>query len=384
MPTNRGERGQGGVVALALALALGLASARADDGAASAPSAPPPDAGATPATRGLKLGLSYPPMRDAGQMAFTARHLRALDVRLVRYEERWALREPTPGAFQWGPLDARIAFAQAHQVSLLLNIRADGPAWAVGPVRNAESAVFANAPAFSNFVAKLVQRYRGRIAKLQFGNEWHSEFWYAGTAEEFVYWNNLFYDTVKQHAPELPVVLGGLSIGGLRGLAVLDGRLNYYYDDAGRKRTGPQLERLRRSVRAQALSRRIDTVLQGSRYDLLDLHLYDDAEDWPAMVASIRARVPDKAFIVSEFGGPNADWEPYSEKVHAQRLETYIRTLEDLGVTEAYYYKLVVTNALEATSPHRYSTLLDGQLREKPAYDVFRAHSRGQYGAANP
>lgn len=368
------------------ALVLGIATHAyaIGEGAALTPR-PEPSANAAVATQdSLKLGLSYPPMRDAAQLAFTAQHLEALDVRLVRYEERWENREPAPGRFHWAPLDARMAFVRTHGLSLLLNIRTSGPDWAVGPRRNAESAVCTNAPAFSNFVSTLVLRYRGDLAKLQFGNEWQGEHWYIGSAADYVYWQNLFYDTVKAHAPEIPVVLGGLSVGSLRALAVLDGRLPSYRNEQGRLLTAAQLQRLRQSPRMTALNQRVQTVLSQARYDILDLHLYDDVEHWPLFVAAAKARAPLKPIIVSEFGGPNPTWETYSDAYQAERLDAYVQMLTTLGISEAYYFTLVRPQAATSTAPHQQSTLIGTDLQPKPAYEVFRKHSRGQYAPGEP
>jgi len=43
----------------------------------------------------------------------------------------------------------------------------------------------------------MLNRYKNQIAKIQFGNEWNLEFWYAGTAQDFVAANNILYDLTK-------------------------------------------------------------------------------------------------------------------------------------------------------------------------------------------
>ncbi|NRA12602.1 MAG: hypothetical protein HRT57_11665 [Crocinitomicaceae bacterium] len=45
--------------------------------------------------------------------------------------------------------------------------------------------------------------------------------------------------------------------------------------------------------------------------------------------------------IVSEFGGPNINYEPYTQTYQADRLFQYIKKIDSLKIEEAYYFKLI-------------------------------------------
>jgi len=330
-----------------------------------------------PRTEDLRLGLSYPPLADVEQRTFTAEHLRALGVRHIRYETRWALREPRRGRFDWAPLDARMAFCERENLSLMLTVRADGPDWAVRAPRNPQSAVIDDTTAFTNFIARLVQRYPGAIDKIQFGNEWHATYWYAGTAEDYVRSQNLLYDTVKAYAPGIEVVLGGFSVGALRALAAIDGLADSYMHEDGRVYSGEELTKRLTSARAMTFRRRVGEVLASARFDVLDLHLYDDPERWQLYVATMRRRVPGKPIIVSEFGGPHAEREPTTAAYQAERLRYYIQALCAIEqVREAYFFTLVRLRPEHCKTGHGYSCLIGPAKEQKPAYDVFASFTR--------
>jgi hypothetical protein len=85
----------------------------------------------------------------------------------------------------------------------------------------------------------------------------------------------------------------------------------------------------------------------------------------------------DHPIIVTEFGGPNLFWEqPYSDAFQAERLAEYIRTLDRMGIPEAYFFKLVQSDS--ANPAHRESGLfkmVNGTPSPKPAFEVFQSFS---------
>ena len=326
----------------------------------------------------LELGLSFPPVNNADQREFTEEQLEALSVRLVRFAENWRNREPEPGRYNWTPLDGRLDWVQENRVSLLLTIQSNGPDWACDPdYRNERSCVYLDQQDFSNYVHALLQRYPNQIDKIQFGNEWMSQYWYAGSAQDFVRFHNILYEAVQTHSPHTLVVLGGFSYGTLKVMAFCEGYLDTY--EAIR---GGQVIELNRNEcetsEAHAIRERILFVLENAFYDLLDFHFYDDVENWPIILDVSQELFPTESpIIVSEFGGPNLFWElPYSDEFQAERLVEYIQTLDLMGIEEAYFFKLVQSDS--ASPAHRQSGLFmvdNGVLIPKPAYEVFLAFS---------
>lgn len=155
----------------------------------------------------LELGLSFPPVGDVTERTFTQTHMNVLGVDRIRFGEHWALREPSPGVFSWSGLEQRIDWAYTNNIDVLLTIQSDGPAWACSGVQNPRSCVFNNNQDFKFYIDSLLQRYSGKIDKIQFGNEWQDHFWYAGNAQDFIDANNILYNSVQQYSPTTSVVL---------------------------------------------------------------------------------------------------------------------------------------------------------------------------------
>ena len=216
----------------------------------------------------LELGISFPPVADGQQRDFTAPLLQELGVKRIRIADRWSFREPTPGVFNWGPLDERIAWAEAQGLAILLTIQSEGPDWACSSVSNTNSCIYNNNADFQNYVEQLLQRYPNRIAKIQFGNEWMSDFWYIGTGAQFAAANNIVYDAVQQYSPDTKVVLGGFTSISLRIMAACDGLIEVLQDDDGNTYNRQYLDdNCGTDPTVQQARAKIDVVLNTARYD---------------------------------------------------------------------------------------------------------------------
>lgn len=318
----------------------------------------------------VTLGISFPPVADASQMSFSKTHLDILGVNKIRFAESWALREPVQGNFNWAPLDDRINWAYNNNYEILLTIQSNAPAWACSPVQNSQSCVFNDNNDFKSYIDSLLQRYSGKISKIQFGNEWQSDFWYIGNAGDFIAANNVLYNSVQINSPSTKVVLGGFSTISLRFLAGCNGYVTSFYDDDGIYYDSSYLITNCPKPAIQDIKIRIDSVLQFALYDILDLHFYDDVEQWDEYYANFSDTIT-KPIIVTEFGGPNMNYENYSESFQTNRLYQYIKKLDSLQIQEAYYFKLV-----EGTSNPAHSTsglIADTTLIEKSSYYLFKS-----------
>jgi len=343
---------------------------------------------------GIKLGISYPLVGDDQEREFTLQHLKTLNANLIRNSIHWKFREPERGKFNWKGDDDRIDFFNDNGISLLLTIESNGPDWACSSLNNEQSCVYNNEEDFRNFISAFLTRYKGKIDKIQFGNEWDNNFWYVGTAEEFTIFNNILYEETKKIDPNVQVVLGGITIVWPFSIAGCEGTLdsiqtndNYYCNPelttcVGEFRNIPEDCQTEETL---DILERVNYVLENANYDIVDIHLYDDVENWPIYYGAIKNKV-SKPIIVTEFGGPyvdncNADYsscglgpaetaDQYSDDYHAERVEKYIKMLNELGIKEAYYFKLVESDS--STLHHRKSGLIDRNLEEKPAYFVFK------------
>jgi hypothetical protein len=153
-------------------------------------------------------------------------------------------------------------------------------------------------------------------------------------------------------------------------LAGCNGYVTSFYDDDGNYYDSSYLITNCPTSAIQNVKIRIDSVLKFALYDVLDLHLYDDVELWDEYYANFSDSIT-KPIIVSEFGGPNMNYENYSESFQTNRLYQYIKKLDSLQIQEAYYFKLV-----EGTSNLAHSTsglISDTTLIEKSSYYLFKS-----------
>ena len=340
-----------------------------DDDTISAPTTEPEIEETQNQSLNYNLGISYPPVSDQEQREFTAPLLKDLNVDIIRIGEKWAFREPEEGDFNWSSLDDRISWAEKNDINVLLTIESNGPDWACSEQQNSNSCVFNDNDKFKNYVELLLQRYPNRISKIQFGNEWQSNFWFIGTEQDFVAANNIVYDAIQQFSPQTEFVLGGFTTISLRYLAGCNGLIDEFYDDEGNFYTREFLDEDCTHPDILKVVDRIDYVLQNASYDLVDIHLYDDAENWNVYFENFKAMV-QKPIIITEFGGPNVNIEPITEEYQSERLELYINVIDSLDIEEAYFFKLV-----EGTNnpAHIESGLInDSDLVKKLSYFTFK------------
>ena len=319
----------------------------------------------------LELAISFPPVENNSQRKNTQEVLADLNVKKIRFAEEWKFREPSKDDYNWGPLDDRLNWAKENGYEIMLTIQSNGPDWACVGVSNDNSCVF-DTVEFKQYITDLLKRYPNQLDKIQFGNEWQSDFWYVGTAEEFTVANNILHSAVQTYSPETQVVLGGFTAISLRFMAGCAGKLVDFQDDEGLIYDDDYLNANCTGPEGIELFSRINYVLDNCDYDLLDMHLYDDPENWSAIVNHFTS-VTTKPVIVSEFGGPNSLYEDDSDEYQAKRLYDYIVTLDSIGINEAYFFKLVQGTKNKA---HVKSGLMKGPFNSKKrSYFVFRKFS---------
>lgn len=318
------------------------------------------------------LGISFPPVADIEQRNFTEPLLNDLNVKIIRIGENWSFREPTQGNFNWAPLDDRINWATVNNIDVLLTIQSNGPDWACSDTQNSNSCVYTDNENFKNYIEQILQRYPNQISKIQYGNEWQSDFWYIGDAQQFVAANNIVYNAIQQYAPYTDFVLGGFTTISLRFLAGCNGLVNSFYDDEGNFYNQEFLDENCNSIEIQSVVDRIDYVLNNTLYDIADIHLYDDVENWMMYYNNFKTMI-DKPIIITEFGGPNVNIEPDTEQYQSDQLKLYIETIDSMDVSEAYFFKLV-----EGTNnpAHVKSGLIDNvTLEKKLSFFTFQSYN---------
>ncbi len=326
----------------------------------------------------FRMGMSYPPLKTNQQRKLTNYHCEKFGINLVRTGVSWSYSEPTQGTFTWSGFDKRMNFFRDNGYDILLTIASDGPDW-VNDLSTPESSTFKNTTAFEVYLRALFTRYKNyNIHKVQFGNEWPNSYQFIGTAEQYTNYSNTVYNIIQEITPTTTFVLGGIAVSNLRMAAAY-----YNYTETYRPGTnstiysGTELQEILASEVVKTAVERVSYVLANASYDELDLHLYDDYENWGAYVTMVKDLIPGKPIIVSEFGGPNVFWEKYSNKKQAQHLNNSILALNDLDIDEAYYFKMVQSST--STPQHRKSSLFTSLLGIKPSYYVMQIFTTGYF-----
>lgn len=324
----------------------------------------------------IAAGMSFPPFANSKQIEFTVAELDKLAVDRIRIAIDWRHREPERGDFYWEPMDVRMKAAAEHDISVFLTIASVPPDWAKLPP-GGDGANRMDEEALRNFIEAVLLRY-DNIDKIQFGNEWETgardgtAYISPSSVEKFVLYTNILHDAVQRHSPETQVVLGGLT----RAYPMMEYfvKNGAYPDFSGitlsrgvsMEDLEARVDRLQAEYEQNGIQQNIEYVLANASYDILDIHLYDDPENWSEYLSVMP---DDRPILVSEFGGPNSEFEETSAAYQAERMEDYIDAIEQLPIIEAYYFKLVDSKA----SYHQDSGLYYGSLRPKPARNVFAA-----------
>lgn len=321
----------------------------------------------------LNIGIAYPGIAHERGRKEVEPALRELGALHIRIEDIWTQRQKVAGPFDWKPLEERLHFAAQLGLKVFLHVPARGPRWAVGQPRNDRAHVFTRMDAFGVYCDTLAKRFGERLHAVQFGNEWQVEYWYPGTPEQFLEAHNRFAQAFRTHSPGTRIVMGGFSIGVLRTLSALDGHDTPLYDKQGKPLSKTRRDRYLASDRVRAVEERIRIVMAGADYDVLDAHVYADAEYWHAYVSSLRNRFPGNPVVVSEFGGPDLRYEPADSAYAAMRMAVYLETLNAMEVEEAYFFRMHPTPTM--SSSHAMSWLIGPEGRQ-PSFNVIRDWNR--------
>jgi len=343
-----------------------------------------PDAGDL-TLKNLELGIAFPPVQTAPQTADTVKTMRDLGLTRVRIGCDWSLREPERDRFYWEPLAYRLEQFYQADISVLLSLETHAwPAWLPEDAEHDDPETLEE---FREFTRELLRLYGGKIDKIQVGNEWNWEIdrFFNGDEEAYIAYTVILAREVEAFRQETGqagpvIVLGSFSArhalafdqGLIRGIR-MEGVPVYQESTAAYSRL-PGDERI---------SPRVRKVLAGSSYEMLDIHFYDDWQDWPLHLQAFQSAVFQATgrtgvpVLVSEFGGPYPQglyglFGPPRDSLLALRLPDYVRTLDALPVREAYFFKLRQGNT---DIEHLDSFLVNRMGLRTPAYRVMKGFS---------
>ncbi|HBE02965.1 MAG: hypothetical protein A2096_00900 [Spirochaetes bacterium GWF1_41_5] len=328
----------------------------------------------------VQWGISFPPGRTPNELAFTAVYYQKAGIKRLRLSENWSLREPKKGSFNWPPLDARVNWADKNHFLLMLTLETEAPDWARSPAPPRGNGFCRSEDDFRRYISALLDRYAGKLDKIQFGNEWDSFAGYNGTAADYLRFHQIVAEETRRRSPQTKVILGGITAawpwyteGAARIKTIHFPENMPWATDYSAERLLNKLVRARKKWETNGFEQRFITVLSRASFDILDIHLYDFPEQWAWMIESFR-KLCSRPIIVSEFGCPNPEYEKYSQIYQAERLELAMNTLAQLPISEAYHFTLVD----HPGAYHKQNGLLNTRGKEKKAWAVFTAFIKKQ------
>ncbi|MDP2812537.1 MAG: cellulase family glycosylhydrolase [bacterium] len=304
-------------------------------------------------TNELEFGLDVN-MRTRAETDFSISVMNDLGINKTKIWENWILREPVSGEYIWAGLDMRVNSLSAADKDIIFIIKPVGIvngsiSWYCRvDLANQDSCVFKPEyeDDFAKYIQAIVQRYPGKIDKIEFSNEWDSNLHFIGTAQDYVKYANILYDTVKKYSPDTKVSLGSITKWPLIYVAACKLNLiNEFYND-GQLVSDKQRTTWCRSNDVIAKNEKVAYVFANAKYDMVDVHFYDDPENWDEYMTALQSNfnVNNKPVIVTEFGGPNENdtrFDPYSEEFQATELQRYLDALTPLPILEAYYFRMI-------------------------------------------
>jgi hypothetical protein len=325
----------------------------------------------------VEFGISHPPLKGTvgsdgvDALEFSSSALARFNVKWISTTEFWTWRQPTRNTFAWKIFDEKVAFAKKHSLQIFLVIAGDAPSWACSPAapRDGEYCPLHDTEsknAFLAFVEELLRRSNGSLGAVAFGNEWDRGSWIGFPAEEFIERSNAVFDAAKRIAPQVKVVAGSLSVGYLQWEAACAGLIPKVVDME--TYSGSEVTEYC-AQKFPARNKKVQQVLRHLKSDAIDLHLYDDPENWTMYVERISRTWQGRSLWISEFGGPNQIAEPYSEAQHALKIANYVRAIRTLPASLALHFKLLEDG--ENYPTHLHSAFFRSDL--SPKEEVIRA-----------
>jgi hypothetical protein len=224
-----------------------------------------------------------------------------------------------------------------------------------------------------------LQLYGSTIAYIQLGNEWNWELdeYFYGNDELYIRLSNILFVVLEAMTIENPprVLLGSLSIGGLRAVAFASGSLDNVTFPKGDLYSQEDISRA--DALASTMIPRMEEILGQVNYHGVDLHLYDDYWNWPIYMEELQnlsnqtgKDTQEYFYVASEFGGPHPELEDDTQAFRAIRVNEYVHALDHLPLQWALFFKLVEDPGPGVAHPN--SFLLDQELRETLSYEMLR------------
>jgi len=200
-------------------------------------------------------------------------------VKWLRVDVYWDMIEHKKGRLKWGYLDSILSGPDDCNYMLTIYCCAQ---WATGALQMFPSRLPEEMDDYTNFLKKIVTRYKGKVRFWQIENEIEisSQFWTGGVTDYAILLKSA-YKTIKSVDQNLYVIAQGLT-GGMK-VESFNGHCEKTFDGM--------------------------LGLAKGYFDMVDIHLYEEYEtygqrlDW--MKKTMDSHGVDVPIIVTEMGGPD-------------------------------------------------------------------------------
>lgn len=327
-----------------------------------------------------RLGLAFPG-KDEKYYAV----LDEAGLGVVRLGVSWAYREPKRGKYDWRGLDNQIVALQNRGIKPFLTLYSDAP-WGVrdlsSPVKNKRPK---NLKVWQTFVTNLVERYDGdgkldapglktKVLYYQVANEWISNQnksgGWNGTADELIGFINASYDAVKQADADAVFVMGGVAAFNLDLMAMLKGISHdsvhqKFSADSSVTVTPDMLD----SLGYRTTQYDVYKVLESSKYDYADVHLYGETRRNKYRIEAIKQHTK-RPLLSSECGGPSLDYrDSYKSSEHFTAVFDW--NLSSLSQDLSFCLWFQLGEGPGATWGNRKVALFDDAQKPKPGFYAY-------------
>ena len=312
----------------------------------------------------MKIGLSYQPGTVEAQS-----FIEDLNVKYVHRGVSWYWGERVKGLYRWDLIDPRMDIYEESGCKFTATIGLSAfPPWDY------------TIEDFENFFRAYLERYQGRIHQISLGNEWfvQSHRTNIKTPEEYTQYNNLLYDLVQEICPEVKVVLSAFCFGTIFDYASCQkGWTEELRDNSKYLSQFYTLEELlERCENFEALNNKVTYVVNHCNFDRVDIHLYDDYENWHHYFDMVRGYFPNKEIICTEWGGPNYTFENNGDIFQADRMVKYFKALDKCDFAEVYYFKMYQEKEIGGHS--RVGLIEENSKEPRLAYYIFKEFNKNR------
>lgn len=152
----------------------------------------------------------------AGDINYTLGQVQNLGLGWIKQQVKWKHFEAAPGEMNWSGFDGVVDAANERGIKILFSV-VDAPDWSRPSYTDAnpEGAPPDDLAVFADFMARLVDRYRGRIHAIEVWNEQNLDReWDTAEGvnpERYVEMLRLAYQVIKSRDPNIIVISGALS-----------------------------------------------------------------------------------------------------------------------------------------------------------------------------